>query len=301
MDPLSEILGLLKLESYVSGAFDAGGRWSIAIPADPGMKFYAAIHGTCTVIVDGVPDPVHIASGDCVLLPHGRAFSVTNDTSLTPVDVFTIGSSVKVGGVTTYNGGGDFLCLIGNFTLSRDYAAMLIGMLPPIVHISRESDRALLRWCIERMRDELRTPQPGGSLIAQQLATTMLVHVLRLHLADGVRGGVGWLFALADPQMAAAITAMHEDPAGRWTLQTLAERAGMSRTTFTLRFRDTVGASPIEYLTNWRMMLARERLARSSDPISEIAPALGYESESAFSTAFKRVVGCSPRQYKLAC
>ncbi len=170
-------------------------------------------------------------------------------------------------------------------------------MLPPIVHIRKEPDKAALRWCLERMRQELREPQPGGFLVAQQLASMMLVQVLRLHMAEGLRGGVGWLFALADKRMAAAITAMHDDPGHRWTLQVLAERAGMSRTTFTLTFKETVGASPMDYLTRWRMLLAGDRLVNSSDPISVIALAFGYESESAFSTAFKRVMGCSPRQY----
>src|SRR5208282_4922285 len=120
---------------------------------------------------------------------------------------------------------------------------------------------------------------------------------LRLHLAEGLRGGVGWLFALADKQMSAAINSMHDDPAHRWTLQELGKRAGMSRTTFAVKFKETVGASPMEYLTRWRMLLAGDKLVNSGDPVSVIAPSLGYESESAFSTAFKRVMGCSPRQY----
>src|SRR6266478_3722541 len=97
--------------------------------------------------------------------------------------------------------------------------------------------------------------------------------------------------------MAAAISAMHDYPAHRWTLQELAEHAGMSRSTFALKFKETVGESPMEYLTRWRMLLAGDRLANSSHPISVIALSLGYESESAFSTAFKRVMGCSQQQY----
>jgi AraC-like DNA-binding protein len=147
------------------------------------------------------------------------------------------------------------------------------------------------------MRQELRDPQPGGFLIAQQLAYMLLVQALRLHLSEGLKGGVGWLFALADKQMSAAITFMHEDPSHGWTLQELAERVGMSRSNFALKFKQTVGSAPMEYLTRWRMMLAGDKLTNSSDPISVIATALGYESESAFSTAFKRVMGCSPRQY----
>jgi AraC-like DNA-binding protein len=170
-------------------------------------------------------------------------------------------------------------------------------MLPAIVHIQKELDKAALRWSLERMRQELREPQPGGFLVAQHLATMMLVQALRLHLAEGLKGGVGWLFALADKQMSAAISSMHDDPAHHWTLQELAERAGMSRSTFALKFKETVGKSPMDYLTRWRMLLAGDRLTTSSDPISVIALSLGYESESAFSTAFKRTMGCSPRQY----
>jgi AraC-like DNA-binding protein len=143
----------------------------------------------------------------------------------------------------------------------------------------------------------LRDPQPGSLLVAEHLASVIMVQALRLHLAEGPGGGIGWLFALADRQMSAAITAMHADPAHRWTLQELAERAGMSRSTFALRFKATVGDSPLEYLTRWRMLLAGDRLVNSGDPVSTIALSLGYESESAFSTAFKRVMGSSPRQY----
>ena len=119
----------------------------------------------------------------------------------------------------------------------------------------------------------------------------------RLHLAEGTRGGVGWLFALADKQMSAAITCMHDDPGHPWTLQKLAERVGMSRSIFALRFKETVGDTPMEYLTRWRMLLAGDRLKNSDDSISAIALSLGYESESAFGKAFKRVMGCSPRQH----
>jgi AraC-like DNA-binding protein len=140
-------------------------------------------------------------------------------------------------------------------------------------------------------------PQPGTSLIAQHLAHMMLVQALRLHLAEGSQAGVGWLFALADKQMSTAITAMHGDPAHGWTLQKLAARAGMSRSTFALKFKETVGASPMEYLTRWRMLLAGDKLTNSREPISAVSSSLGYTSESAFSTAFKRVMGSSPRQY----
>jgi AraC-like DNA-binding protein len=146
------------------------------------------------------------------------------------------------------------------------------------------------------MREELSDPQPGGSLIAQQLAYMMLIQALRLHLADAASAS-GWLSALSDKHMSIAIASMHNDPGYPWTLQSLAERVGMSRSVFALRFRQTVGATPMEYLTRWRMLLAADRLENSSDGLGAIAQSLGYESESAFGKAFRRVMGCSPRQY----
>jgi AraC-like DNA-binding protein len=297
MDPLSDVLSLLKPRSYVSAGFDAGGQWSIQFPRNAGIKCYAVVSGQCWLCVEGVADAVCLKSGDCFLLPSGRPFILASDLTLTPIDAGGIFSAARDGGIASCNGGGDFFLIGSRFALSGDHAGILLGMLPPIVHIRKKTEQAALRWSVERMMQELREGQPGGFLVAQHLSHMMLIQALRLHMAEGLKGGVGWLFALADKQMGAAINAIHEHPAQRWTLQLLASRAAMSRSSFALRFKQTVGASPMEYLARWRMLLAGDRLANSSDPISVIALSLGYESESAFSTAFKRVMGCSPRQY----
>jgi AraC-like DNA-binding protein len=254
------------------------------------------VSGACWLSVEDVPDAVRLNTGDCFLLPSGRPFRLASDLALTPVDAVTIFSSARNGGIVSWNGGGDFSLVSSRFALAG-HAGILLRMLPPIVHIRKESDQATLRWSVERMMQELREQRPGGFLVVQHLAHMMLVQALRLHLAEGLSGGVGWLFALADKQMGAVISAMHADPAHPWRLQALAERAGMSRSTFAVKFKTKVGKSPMEYLTRWRMLLAADRLENSDDPVSVIALSLGYESESAFSTAFKRVMGRSPRQY----
>jgi AraC-like DNA-binding protein len=297
MDPLSDVLSLLKPRSYVSAGFDAGGDWSIRFPRREGIKCYAVVSGQCWLSVDGVAEAVQLKAGDCFLLPSGRPFRLASELALEPIDASTIFPAARHGGVASCNGGGDFFLVGSYFALTGQHAGILLGMLPPIVHIRKKSDQAALRWSVERMMQELREGQPGGFLIAQHLSHMMLVQALRLHLAEGARGGVGWLFALADKQMGSAINCMHDDPAHGWTLQDLAQRVGMSRSTFALKFKQTVGTSPMEYLTRWRMLLAGDRLTNSSDPVSVVALSLGYESESAFSTAFKRVMGCSPRQY----
>jgi AraC-like DNA-binding protein len=297
MDPLSDVLSLLKPRSYISGGFEVDGDMAIQFPKHQGIKCYAVLAGKCWLSVESVPDPVLLTAGDCFLLPRGLPFCLATDLSLKPVDFHTLLSARKAAGaVSNHEGAGRYI-VGGHFLLSGSHADMLLGALPPIVHIRKESDKAAMRWSLERMREELRDPQPGGSLITQQLAYMMLIQALRLHLADEARGGVGWLFALADKQMSVAITCMHDDPGHRWTLQELAGRVGMSRSIFALRFKETVGETPMEYLTRWRMLLAGDRLKTLDEPISDVASTLGYESESAFGKAFKRVMGCSPGQY----
>ncbi len=297
MDPLSEVLALLKLESLVSGGFVVQSDIAIYFPRHRGIKCYAMLAGQCWLVVESVPEPVLLRAGDCFLLPRGLPFQLTTDLSLQPV-LYTDASvrrtmrreAPEIAEDARYIAGGFF-----RFTGS--HAEMLLRSLPPIVHIRRESDKAAMRWSLERMREELSDPQPGGSLIAQQLAYMMLIQALRLHLADAASVAPGWLSALSDKHMSIAITGMHNDPGHPWTLQSLAERVGMSRSVFALRFRETVGTTPMEYLTRWRMLLAADRLKNSSDGLSTIAQSLGYESESAFGKAFRRVMGCSPRQY----
>jgi AraC-like DNA-binding protein len=299
MDPLSDVLSLVKPRSYGSGALTAGGRWAIQFPGHQGIKCYVVAKGECWAAVDGVPEPVRLATGDCLMLPHGRAFRLGSDPQAPAIDARTLAASARYNRLHAGSPGDDFFLLGGHFGLEGN-ADLLLSVLPPFVHLQKESDRAALRGAVERIMEEMREPRPGGHLIAQQSAYTMLVLVLRLYLTEGERGGVGWLFALADAQIARAIAAIHDQPAGAWTVQTLAETAGMSRTAFAERFRRTVGASPGEYLTRWRMLLAADRLRCSDDAIAVVAQSVGYESESAFGAAFKRTMGASPREYARA-
>lgn len=297
MDPLSQVLSLLKPRSYAAGGYRVGGDIAIQWPKHPGIKCYALLSGRCYLSVEGVPEPVLLHAGDCFLLPRGLPFRLATDLSLQPIDFHVLLAAKQAGTPLCYDPDGENYIVGGHFAFTGGHAEILLQSLPPIVHIRRESDREALRWSLDRMREEVHNPQPGSSLIAQQIAYMMLVQALRLHLAEASRGSVGWLFALADKQMSAALACMHDDPGHPWTLQSLAERIGMSRSIFAQRFKATVGTTPMEYLTRWRMLLAGERLQTSGDSIAAIASSLTYESESAFGKAFKRVMGCSPRQY----
>jgi len=294
MDPLSDVLSLLKPRIQGAACLDMGGHWSMQFPHYRGIKCYAIVSGTCWLAMEGHAEAIALNAGDCFLLFDGRPFRLTNDLNLTSSQFPACSST---GAIQTIGGGGSCFIVGGHFALANSQAAALLGSLSPVVHIRSEPDKAALRWALERMRKELSEQQPGASLIMQHLAHMMLIQALRLHVADNSRAGAGWLFALADRQVSAAINAVHADPAHRWTLQSLAERAGMSRSGFALKFKQLVGESPMGYVTRWRMLLASDRLANSDEPVAVLAASLGYESESSFSTAFKRVMGSSPKRF----
>ena len=297
MDPLSEMLALLRpSNAYVAG-LDAGGAWHIAFSGFEGIKFNAVTRGACWVLLEGETEPVRIEEGDCFLMTRGKPFAFATDLSLPALPSKTVYADAA-NHVARCNGGGDFFLVGGRFNFAMEHAHLMFKSLPPIIHIRRSSDQAaVLHWGLERLAGELRNPRLGSALVSEHLAQFMLVEVLRLHLAASPLG-LGWLSALADRQLGRVVSAMHADPGRRWTLASLASLAGMSRSTFAQKFKASVGVAPIDYLTKWRMLVAADRLLRSSDTVTTIALGIGYDSESAFSTAFRRTMRCSPTEFQ---
>ncbi|WP_010629999.1 AraC family transcriptional regulator [Halomonas sp. KM-1] len=297
MDPLSEVLSLLKPRSYITAGFDAGGAWALTLDDLAGrIKCYAVIKGTCWLSMQG-SEPVQLQAGDCFVLPSGRTVRIGSDLGVEPKRASEVLDPNRSGEVVTYNGGGDVFLVGSRFEVNGHHAEVLLQTLPPLMQVETSGDRARLRGSIELMMEELREARPGSSLVAQQLAHMMLVQALRLYLAEQAHSDIGWFAALADPQLSGPLNAIHANPAHPWTVQKLATLAGMSRSTFAERFRQRTGETPIAYLTRWRMMLACEKLMNGRDTLARIATSVGYESEHAFNTAFKRVMGVSPRRY----
>jgi AraC-like DNA-binding protein len=204
--------------------------------------------------MDGEAEPVHLKTGDCFLLPHGRR-SASPAIVAAASECAGSAAQAALGGIGIINGGGSCMLVGGHFVFNGKHTACCWK---PAAHRPRAQgvrprNAALV---LQRLATELREQRPGHELIAQHMAHLMLVQALRLVLAEGEGSGVGWLYALADPQIGGAIGALHGEPAQRWTLESLAQHVGMSRSTLALKFKQTVGTSPMEYLTRWRMLLA---------------------------------------------
>ncbi|HEY9125796.1 MAG TPA: cupin domain-containing protein, partial [Acidobacteriaceae bacterium] len=184
VDPLSEILGLLKPHNYMAGGFDLGGEWSFRFCHHTGIKCYAIVSGSCWLIADTEPEPIRVNAGDCFILPRGFPFTLTNNLSLEPADAYTLFRAPLQGRVATLNGGGESFGLGGHFALSGSHARFLLDELPAVIHIHGETEKFELRSLIDRMRLEILARRPGFTLVAQQLSLLILLQALRLHLED---------------------------------------------------------------------------------------------------------------------
>ncbi|WP_266064100.1 AraC family transcriptional regulator [Brucella intermedia] len=289
---------MLKPRTAISAGLNAGGEWAIRFPAHEGVKFNTVLWGSCWVQVDGEAEPLRIEAGDCFLLTRGRPFLFATDMAVPAIASATIYDKAS-DGIAICNGGGDFFLIGGRFSFDGDRADLLFGAMPAIVHVRDASNHAtVLRWSLEQLATELKHELPGGTLMADHLAQIMLLQVIRRWLNSDTEKPAGWLRALTDPRLSRVMAAMHGEPARRWTLSQSAGLAGMSRTVFVGRFRDVVGATPLNYLLGWRMQLAAYRLQNSGESVANIGISVGYESEAAFSTAFRRMVGCTPMQHR---
>lgn len=298
-DTLSETLMRMKLKTVVSKALDAGGKWAIEFPQYEGFKLHVVLKGDCWLSIEEDRNRYHLKAGDCFLLSGGKPFVMAKDSLVQkPLRAEAVMRAAQ-NEVATVNGGGDFFSIGALFQFEGHLPALLFNALPAVLDIPENSDQAaVLRWSLERFISEFREQKPGQALILNHLAPIMLVQVLRIYSNSLDRNSTGWFVALADPKLSRAIESIHTNYQHNWSLEDLAKVAGMSRSGFALNFKKLVGTSPMDYLTHWRMQIACEHLQSSSKSISAVANAVGYESESAFSVAFKKVVKCRPGMYQ---
>lgn len=299
MDVLSQVLLLLKISQCRGTGLDAGGDWSIHFQSFEGIKFNAVLKGQCWVTTQDQEEPYLVEAGDCILLSRGEPFIAATDLSMAPINSSLVYQD-RSKKVAIWNGGGDFLLVGFSFKFTGDIWQMLTNALPAFILLKNASHQvSVLNWAIAQLSIELKEESLGGELMTNHLAQMMLLQVLRVWLGPEQIRYKGWLAALADHRLLRSMNAIHAQPNYSWSVAELAAEAGMSRTSFATHFENVVGQSPIRYLTYWRMLLAADLLINGDEKISTIAYSVGYQSEAAFSTAFKRLYNSAPSDYRV--
>ena len=300
-DPLGEALHYLRMHGSFYCRSELTAPWGLTMPAMPGhLWFHVVTTGGCVIEAAGF-DPVDVCPGDFVLVPRGEGHVLRTDVDAPTPDVIELPQEL-VGdhySLLHHGGGGRPTTLVcGAVRFDHHAAHDLVRLLPPVIHLD---GRALphtdwIQSTLRLMADEAKALRPGGETIVTRLADVLVVQAIRCWLERAPEAQIGWLGALRDPQIGRAIALVHRDPAREWSVGSLAATVAMSRSSFSARFTELVGEPPMQYVTRSRMRMATHVLQHEHCTIAEIASRLGYQSEAAFSRAFKRFVGISPSE-----
>jgi AraC-like DNA-binding protein len=299
MDPLLDLMRLLRPRAALFGAgLDASGDWGLAFRKRDDLLFCWVERGECQLIRPGC-EPVVVRPGDFVLVYTSTPFTLASDASIDPLDSETAVAATRRVRLTLGSGADRPVTLhAGKFLLERANEDLLAGLFPPVIHIAAGDDSlGPVRALLAMNEKEARHPGPASEFVIVRLVELVLVEILRTIPSRVGAASSGLLAGLADKVTAKALAAMHRDVARDWTVDALARLCGVSRSTFAARFRTVVGAAPIDYLLQWRMAIAKDALSAGATSVGAIAVSIGFQSSSAFTTAFTRAVGCSPTRF----
>ncbi|APR76010.1 Transcriptional regulator, AraC family protein [Minicystis rosea] len=294
-DPLSEIIALLQPRAVFSKRISGAGRWGVRYSDFGQPSFCVVLEGSCRLAVDG-QRAVTLEASDFILLPATPGFTLSGFEPVRPerIDPKVTPSPTDEVRHGTRGGRPDVRLLGGYFVFDSPDAALMVSLLPAMVHVRGVERLSVL---VRLVGDESTAQRSGRDLVLKRLVEVLLIEALRSTSGDDAPPGL--LRGLSDARLAAAIRQMHTHLARPWTVAQLAKTAALSRSAFFERFTRTVGLPPMEYLLAWRMAVARD-LLRSDCGISEVAERVGYSSASTFSTAFNRHVGQPPGRYARA-
>lgn len=303
-DALGEALYLLRLNGSLYCQSELNAPWSIAMPVMAGkMMFHIVMEGECWLSIDASDDDpplsLQLRPGSLVLLPQGQGHVIASAVGAPGVNLFDIPVTQisERYELMRYGGEGERTLLsCGVISFDHIAGAKLLQQLPRVIHVAADTAQPnpWLQQTIQHMAAEAASLRAGGETIMAHLADIIVIQSIRHWIEHAPEAQHGWLGALQDPKLGKALAAIHAQPAQPWTVASLAQTAGMSRSGFSARFSELVGTSVKQYLTQWRMNLARAKLRSSPVSLGELAETLGYQSEAAFSRAYKRIMGESP-------
>ena len=300
MDALSAILDAVHMKSMVYEKSSLSAPWGIDVAEDRNSQFWRLQTGKCFLKTPGAP-AIEMKEGDVVFVPNGSAHWMADKPGRKLVPAHKYVAS-RNSGKPMFTGNGPVTVLIGgHFEFDERSVHPFLNDLPKIMHIKavKQEEQTWLQQSFRIMFEELSMERPGSKLIMSRLAEVMFVYLIRTYL-EQADAHSGFLLALKDDRISKGLKLMHEHPEKAWTVAALAKSTGMSRTLFFNKFKNIAGATPMGYLTNWRIMKAKEIMAVSKANISEIAEEVGYQSEAAFNRIFKQTTGETPAQYRRA-
>jgi AraC-like DNA-binding protein len=301
-DPLGEALHFLRLAGSFYCRSELTAPWGLHLPPEPGsMWFHVVNTGRCWLDVDG-HEPRQLQPGDFALVPHGEGHLLYSESG-TPTPRFDEleydYASDRYAILRQGGGQAPTSIVCGTVRFGHPAARSLVALLPRMIIIdgapgsqSPEAD-----WMYSTLRliaAEARELRPAGEAVITRLSDILVIQAIRSWITSDAVEQTGWLGALRDPRIGRAMSLVHRDPARPWSVASLAREITMSRSAFAARFTELVGEPVMRYVTRWRMQVALDLLHHDDLSVSELASRLGYDSEAAFSRAFKRTIGISP-------
>ena len=302
-DTLGETLYSLRLNGVIYANSELTAPWGIEMPPMEGkMMFHIVTKGSCWLRLPNQSD-ICLQTGELALLPRGEGHFFSSNSDLDCVPFFDIPvnkQSARFESICYGGDGEETLLTCGVLSFDHIAGEKLISQLPPLIHVRNENKQlpAQLQSLVRLMAEEASSLRAGGETVVAHLADVIVIQAIRFWIEHSPEANSGWLGALKDPKIGKALAAIHAHPESAWTVERLAEQAGMSRSGFSAKFSEVIGTSAKQYLTEWRMNLARMKIMQSPISLVDLAEELGYRSEAAFSRAYKRVFGVPPLRQK---
>lgn len=298
-DPLGEALHSMRMGGAFYCRSELSAPWGLALPPMRGhLWFHVVTSGSCWIETDWA-EARQLRAGDLVLVPHGEGHRLRSEPSAHAAPILELDRELVTDcyEILRHGGGGvvsNLICAAVRF--EHPGAFDLVRLLPVVIHV--EASASLqpdwMHGTLQLLAAEARDLRAGGETVITRLSDVLVIQAIRSWIETDPAAQTGWLGALQDDQIGRAITLIHRDPARAWTVANLAAELAMSRSAFAARFTDLVGEPAMRYVARWRMHVAVVTLKDGGATVKELADRLGYQSEAAFSRAFKRIIGVSP-------
>ncbi|HTA77504.1 MAG TPA: AraC family transcriptional regulator [bacterium] len=299
MDPLTEIFSSMNIKRAIFDKIEMTAPWGFRSTCSPDIKFALVLNGSGVMKIQADKNLIPLSGGDVFIILDDSEFSISDKAGSKTIDCADF-KKYKIGNIIQFGGGGSLTTfVVGRFEISQPDAKPILDVLPKFLHLKLNKNRThSFQSVLELLALETEQPGLASESMINRFCEMLFIHAIRVHTNESPQGNNGWLAGLTDRQLGVGIRSIHDHLEKNWTVESMAACAGMSRSAFAFKFKTIVGQSPLEYLTRWRMHKASALIRQNHTNFSEISHVVGYESESAFTKAFKREMGETPSKFR---